>query len=91
MIGIGAGVIFKGSGFWQTDYRSESYKKAAEADKKSASEGKTDGAVEKGDKGAKGEKSAAADKPAEAPKTQMKPEKKKDSAAGRSKRPEKND
>jgi len=26
LIGAGAGVIFKGSGFYQTDYRSESYK-----------------------------------------------------------------
>jgi putative FmdB family regulatory protein len=34
LIGTGGGVIFKGSGFYQTDYRSESYKKAAEADKK---------------------------------------------------------
>jgi len=34
-IGPGAGVIFKGSGFYQTDYRSSAYKKAAEADKKS--------------------------------------------------------
>ena len=34
-IGSGAGVIFKGSGFYETDYRSESYKKAAEADKSS--------------------------------------------------------
>jgi putative FmdB family regulatory protein len=33
LIGIGAGIIFKGSGFHQTDYRSESYKKAAEKDK----------------------------------------------------------
>jgi putative FmdB family regulatory protein len=33
LIGVGAGVIFKGSGFYQTDYRSESYKKAAEKDK----------------------------------------------------------
>ena len=33
LIGTGAGVIFKGSGFYQTDYRSESYKKAAEKDK----------------------------------------------------------
>ena len=32
-IGRGAGIIFKGSGFYQTDYRSDSYKKAAEADK----------------------------------------------------------
>jgi putative FmdB family regulatory protein len=31
-IGTGGAVIFKGSGFYQTDYRSESYKKAAEAD-----------------------------------------------------------
>ena len=36
LIGIGSGVIFKGSGFYQTDYRSDSYKKAAEADKKAA-------------------------------------------------------
>lgn len=30
LIGTGAGVIFKGSGFYETDYRSESYKKSAE-------------------------------------------------------------
>lgn len=30
-IGTGAGVIFKGSGFYQTDYRSESYKKGEAA------------------------------------------------------------
>ncbi|GAB4158882.1 MAG: hypothetical protein Tsb009_36170 [Planctomycetaceae bacterium] len=35
MIGPGAGIIFKGSGFYQTDYRSDSYNKAAAADKKS--------------------------------------------------------
>jgi putative FmdB family regulatory protein len=28
LIGTGAGVIFKGSGFYETDYRSESYKQA---------------------------------------------------------------
>ena len=27
MIGTGAGIIFKGGGFYETDYRSESYKK----------------------------------------------------------------
>lgn len=32
LIGLGGGIIFKGSGFYQTDYRSDSYKKAAEAD-----------------------------------------------------------
>ena len=35
-IGGGAAIIFKGSGFYQTDYRSESYKKGAEADKSSS-------------------------------------------------------
>ena len=34
LIGTGAGIIFKGSGFYETDYRSESYKKAAESEKK---------------------------------------------------------
>jgi putative FmdB family regulatory protein len=33
LIGTGAALVFKGSGFYQTDYRSESYKKAATADK----------------------------------------------------------
>ncbi|QDT44812.1 Zinc ribbon domain protein [Gimesia alba] len=37
VIGAGAGIIFKGSGFYQTDYRSSSYKKAAEADSKAQS------------------------------------------------------
>jgi putative FmdB family regulatory protein len=32
-IGPGAAILFKGSGFCQTDYRSDSYKKGAEADK----------------------------------------------------------
>lgn len=32
LIGAGAGIIFKGSGFYQTDYRSESYKSAAKAE-----------------------------------------------------------
>ena len=36
VISSGAGLIFKGSGFYITDYRSDTYKKAAEADKGSA-------------------------------------------------------
>jgi len=36
LIGSGAGVIFKGNGFYQTDYRSDSYRKGAEKDKPSA-------------------------------------------------------
>ena len=42
LIGTGAGIIFKGSGFYQTDYRSESYKKAAENEKKSSDDKKKD-------------------------------------------------
>jgi putative FmdB family regulatory protein len=34
-IGPGAAILFKGSGFYQTDYRSESYKKAEKAEKTS--------------------------------------------------------
>ena len=45
-IGIGGAVIFKGSGFYQTDYRSDSYKKSADADKKPASDGKADSKAE---------------------------------------------
>lgn len=36
IISAGGGILFKGSGFYQTDYRSESYKKGASADKKAA-------------------------------------------------------
>lgn len=32
LIGTGSAVMFKGGGFYETDYRSESYKKAAKAD-----------------------------------------------------------
>ena len=37
LLGTGAGIIFKGSGFYETDYRSESYKAGAKADKPSDS------------------------------------------------------
>lgn len=36
LIGRGAGIIFKGSGFYQTDYRSDHYKKQSAADKPAA-------------------------------------------------------
>lgn len=43
LIGTGAAIMFKGSGFYKTDYRSDSYKKQAEADKPaSASDGKSE-------------------------------------------------
>jgi putative FmdB family regulatory protein len=41
LFGTGAAVVFKGSGFYQTDYRSDSYKKAAEKDKPSIDGGET--------------------------------------------------
>lgn len=37
LIGTGAAILFKGSGFYQTDYRSEGYKSAAKADESKAS------------------------------------------------------
>jgi putative FmdB family regulatory protein len=54
LIGTGAGIIFKGSGFYETDYRSDSYKKAAEAEKKSTTDAKSEG---KGDKAGEGKTS----------------------------------
>lgn len=66
LIGTGAGVIFKGGGFYETDYRSDSYKKAAEAEKKSATNGEASGSgsdSSRKDAGAAG-KSAGDSKPA---------------------------
>jgi len=37
LIGAGAGILFRGSGFYETDYRSAEYKAKAKADKDSAS------------------------------------------------------
>ena len=36
LIGMGAGLIFKGSGFYITDYRSDGYKQAAKSDSEAA-------------------------------------------------------
>ena len=36
VFGAGAAIIFKGAGFYQTDYRSEAYKNAAKAEQESA-------------------------------------------------------
>ena len=41
--GTGAAIVFKGSGFYETDYRSDAYKKSAEADKPKSSESKDSG------------------------------------------------
>jgi putative FmdB family regulatory protein len=36
LFGSGAAIVFKGSGFYQTDYRSDGYKKAAKAESKTS-------------------------------------------------------
>lgn len=42
VISTGGGIIFKGSGFYSTDYRSESYKADAKKDSFAASSSKTE-------------------------------------------------
>jgi len=53
LLGTGAGLIFKGSGFYTTDYRSDSYKEAAKKEAPATSSG--------------GEKSATSKEPAKSP------------------------
>jgi putative FmdB family regulatory protein len=43
LLGTGAGLIFKGSGFYITDYRSEGYKQAAKKDSSSSSASSSSG------------------------------------------------
>lgn len=54
LLGTGAAIVFKGSGFYQTDYRSEKYKQAAAADKPAS-----DSSSEKTNKSEKTDKSQA--------------------------------
>jgi putative FmdB family regulatory protein len=42
VIGPGAGILFKGSGFYQTDYRSDAYNKDAAKDKPAKPDKKSD-------------------------------------------------
>lgn len=57
LLGTGAGIIFKGSGFYETDYRSESYKKAAESEKPKSDKGSSSESGGKGKESAKTGKS----------------------------------
>jgi len=61
LFGTGAAVVFKGSGFYETDYRSDSYKKSAEKDKK-ASEPKSESKSEKKSDGKKADSKPATKK-----------------------------
>jgi putative FmdB family regulatory protein len=63
MIGPGAGIIFKGSGFYETDYRSSSYTKDAAADKKaSESSNKSDSGSKSSDKSSKSDSCSSSEK-----------------------------
>ena len=56
VFGTGAAILFKGSGFYETDYRSDSYKQAAKADQESAGKSSSNGTT--GTDSAKGTASA---------------------------------
>jgi putative FmdB family regulatory protein len=63
VISAGGGIIFRGSGFYQTDYRSESWKKGEEAAKKASDSGSSGGGTSAAsaptaDSGSKSAKSA---------------------------------
>ena len=81
LFGTGAAIVFKGSGFYQTDYRSESYKSGAKKETKddaakSDSKSSKDGA---GKSDSKTSGDAAAPTPSsESPKPASKPEKSSD-------------
>ena len=64
LIGAGGGLLFKGTGFYITDYRSEGYKKAEKADRNDSSGGSADKSENKssGDKSSSASKKAAASK-----------------------------
>jgi putative FmdB family regulatory protein len=64
LFGTGAAVMFKGSGFYQTDYRSESYKKRAESDRKAAADSGGDGKSASGDGKSPSGDAKSADRPA---------------------------
>ena len=50
-IGAGGGLLFKGSGFYTTDYRSAEYNSQAKADKSGSSDGADKSKSDKGSKG----------------------------------------
>ena len=75
LLGTGAGIIFKGSGFYITDYRDASYKEKAkaEAGTTGGGDGKSDGQAES--------KPAAEAKPSESKPAESKPAESKPAAA----------
>ncbi len=67
LFGTGAAILFKGSGFYETDYRSESYKQAAKADKEATSG--TNGAASNGSAGGKAGEATKAEPKSSTPTT----------------------
>lgn len=63
LFGTGAAVMFKGSGFYQTDYRSDSYKKAAAADNKSPSDSSSKSESKSSESSSKGDSSSKSESP----------------------------
>ena len=64
LIGAGGAVLFRGSGFYATDYRSKGYKEAAKKDKESQGKKETEskGKKETGGPQKGGEKKSSNDK-----------------------------
>lgn len=60
LLSAGAGLIFKGSGFYITDYRSDTYKKAASADPGASGGGTKSESSGKSDSGSTGGSTAGA-------------------------------
>jgi len=67
LLGTGAGLIFKGSGFYTTDYRSDSYKEAAKKEAPATSSG--------GEKSAAPKESTKGSSPAQTKAPEKKPAK----------------
>ena len=61
LFGTGGAIVFKGSGFYQTDYRSDSYKKRAKEDNKAA-DGKKSSDAASSDSKSSTDKSKSGDK-----------------------------
>ena len=73
LLGTGAGIIFKGSGFYITDYRSNSYKEAAKKDAPASSGAEKSSGTEKSSGAKEGAPASAPATPAK--KAEAKPQK----------------
>ncbi len=84
LIGAGAAVIFKGGGFYETDYRTQSYKDGEKAEKDSAKKATEDKSGDKKSDTKKTDTSKSADK--KSADKQSKPAAAKDAPSGNSKK-----